>query len=511
MHQKQHVIMIILVFVLVTGIAPMPMPTNAQESPIKILAWVGSGTAPDEHSNSEPGQIVYLTGDNQVEVLFDLPQGANRIIPCTEQATSSNSRHFAFYAGTEKGSLYLVNGADTPVEVDKGVSAMSCVGMGTFQYSPDSSRFGYIDYVTGIQSPYASGWLYVKNSETYQSVFTTDTDASVSDENVTAFDLSNEALAFVSLFSDAEEAAIYYQANGFPDEVSTLFADDGCAFRNIQITIVNDNTLALVVGQRCTGGNTEWALYTVNISARSTNRTLVTGDVIGSYYAVARSNATIASPDGETLYFAYPDGIAQNSTHVQSVDLVNIQAGDPLFNNALMPIFTNNIYARTANAMPVISPDSAWLAVVSRSPDNDVAINVIELDAPELPPIVISAPNRGETVSAMQFTPDSGALLFVIGANNADNNSLFSLDLMSAAESRVMRGRFGQQIIVSPDGKYAAVPGWRIVNAPGQPNYLTLIAVNLETREPTTVFAGATVANDVVSDLRFVYPLSWRE
>ena len=143
MHQKRHVTSLILMFVLVARITAMS--ANAQEEPIKILAWVGSGTGPDEHSISEPGQIVYLTSDGQIEVLFDLPQGTNRVIPCTEQATSPNGRHFAFYVGNETGSLYQVDGADLPVEVDRGVSAMSCVGMGTFQYSPDSGRFGFID------------------------------------------------------------------------------------------------------------------------------------------------------------------------------------------------------------------------------------------------------------------------------------------------------------------------------------------------------------------------------
>ena len=499
----------ITLFLLVIIVITVTMTATAQEAPVKILAWIGNGVAPGEQSPDQIGQIVYLTGNEQFEVLFDLPPNTTRVMPCSEQATSPDGRYFAFFAGGDTGSLYWVDGANTPVEIDTDVNALACLGMGTFQYSPDGSRFGYIDYTTPLQSSYAAGWFYVLDAATQTPIFASDSTVG-GDNNVAAFDISNDAIAFVSLYLDADadvkEAAIFYQAGTYPVEISTLYADENCDFRSLEIAIIDANTLALVVAQHCE--NTEWALYRVNITQRSANRTLVTGNVAGGYYAVARSNVAVVAPDGNTLYLASPNGLERNIADIQAVNLTDIQTGAPLLTYAVMPLY--NGYTSSGNAWPGLSPDGNWWAVITNTADGDAAVNAVELGAPDLPPITVPAPARGNTISALAFTPNSSALLFVAGGNNTEDNSLFALDLVAAAESRVMRGRFGAQIVVAPDGQYAALPNWRIVNAPNQPNYLTLIAINLQTGEPITVFTGAEVVNDVVSNQRFVYPLSWR-
>lgn len=489
-----HAMRLRLIFsllILATGI-------GAQESePIKILAWVADGIAPGEQTT--PGDIVFIDENGPGDSLLAVPADAQRIQTCGEQAG-----YAAFFVGNDSGTLYMVDPDDNLYEVQNSVNAMVCLG--TLQFAGD--RFGYIDFLNDtLNSTYAIGWLYVRETSTRDELFNF--------ENVVDFDLHDESLALISFYTDdqgaANEAAVLVWTGGGPDEVSTLFTDEGCVFRSAQIVQVSAEQLVFTIGQRCTGG-TEWALFTVDLTTRSTNRALVINDVPGAYLPAARTNTLVASPDGNTAFATYPDGLGQNTAFVQPIHLDNIQAEPAIFNNAVMPVYINTtIYPRTLNAQPLLSPDGAWLAMVSNSPNDEAALHLIELNAPDLPPISINARNRGDTISSMQFLPDSTGLVFVIGGNNGDNNSLFAVDLASASENRLTRGRYGRAMVMAPDGQRVALTNWQVVDQANQENYLNLVTVDLATRETLTLFAGAEIMDDQPGEQRrFAYPLSWR-
>ena len=508
---------------LLLGISCMGVDSANAQDPIKILAWTGEGSYPGLHSLESPGQLVFIDGQGTMETIFDMPQGTTRVQPCSEQATSPNGDFFTFYVGEDNGSLYFVDDTDTLTHFDGGVRALTCLGMGTFQYSPDSNRFGYIDFVSdAVSSTYANGWLYVwDTADLAQNGDEAEPAISFNNDRVVAFDLSDDYLAFVSFYTDpndrANEAAIYFmEGDGVANEVSTLYAEEGCFFRSAQVAIINSDLMSLIVGQRCSAG-TEWVLYMVDTVNRTNNRTFVDGDVTGDYYAVARSNVMVASPDTGTVYFTYPDGFVENTTNVQPVILSDIQPTEPLFNNAQMPHFSESgVYPRSISSYPVLSPDGAWLALVTDLVTGDYVkdakLHVIELNAPELPPITSELHNNNhkDTFAVIAFTPDSRKVLYVGGGNNVQPNSLFMIDLASAAESRIARGRFGTQLLVAPDGGSAAVIDWQILNSIDQPAYQNLIVIDLESRETHTVFTGAEVVDEIVIEQHFIYPLSWR-
>ena len=159
-----------------------------------------------------------------------------------------------------------------------------------------------------------------------------------------------------------------------------------------------------------------------------------------------------------------------------------------------MPHFSESgVYPRSISSYPVLSPDGAWLALVTDLVTGDYVkdakLHVIELNAPELPPITSELHNNNhkDTFAVIAFTPDSRKVLYVGGGNNVQPNSLFM-----------------------PDGGSVALIDWQILNSIDQPAYQNLIVIDLESRETHTVFTGAEVVDEIVIEQHFIYPLSWR-
>jgi hypothetical protein len=491
--------------------APTPIPIIGQSGESvgmtvesSLLLWVADGLSPAQLTPANPGKIVALYGDGTVTELLNLPAGITRLNACGERATSPDGRFFAFYAGGDTGSLYFVDGVNAPSSLAE-VNALTCLGMGTFLYSPDSQRLGYINYAADASSSeFPVGALVVADTvnPANQTTF----------ENVTAFDLATGLVSFVSGFADSQgdvtEAGIFVWAgDGNPSEISTLFADNGCEFRSASLAFVTTEQLIVNLGQRCNGSRTTWALYSVDIDGRAAGLEL-SGNAVGSYFAASRPNTVIVAPDGETAYFTYPDGLAQNTVTLRAISLTDMEASDTLAANAIMPRFVaGRPFDVTANARPVISPDERWFAIVTNNGNNEAAINILDLNMPELPPLTISAGNRGDTISSMAFTADSAQLLFVSGGNDGGNNSLFTVNLATSIDSRVVRGRFDMPLVVASDNAVAAIPNWQ-----SEPeNRLTLVGVNLLGNDSTILYDGATFDGDALINRRFVYPLSWRQ
>lgn len=475
---------------------------NLQEP--RLLLWIGPGEEAGDHSAQEPGQIVLMDQDGTSETLMDVPQGTSRVYACTESATSPDARYFAFFiGGLESGTLYVMDGAEDPVQVAE-MSAMACMGMGTFQFAPDSSRFGYLDFEPGaVQSDFPQGMLHIVEADGLQeqNAF----------ESVSGFDFGDGFVTFVSLFTDnqgnATEAAVNVWVTQNPDEISTLFASNGCEFHTGQVSVIDENRVVVLMSESCSSGSPRWSLYTVNIEMNVATL-MLTGNAVSSYAWNARASTLQTSPDGAAAFFTYPDRLSISSVDLQATLIDDPQEGNILLNSGVMPRFETvipQIYDRDANASPVLSNNGRWMAIVSNDGNNNAAVNVIDLNAPELPPLTISAGSQGAIVSSMVFTPDNQRLLFVAGGHTGDNNSLFSVNLDSLTDSRILRGRYTREMVISPDSQFVALGEWI-------PNYLGLTVVNLENEQSGVLFAGVEFADDgQIASQDFVYPLSWRQ
>jgi hypothetical protein len=474
----------------------------------RLLAWVAPGAAPGQHGASQPGQIVFLDGEGNEEPVFDVPTQTARVHACGNEATSPDGRTFAFYVGgNDLGNLVMMRDADPNTTVlTTDLSVLTCTGNGTYQYSPDSTSFGYIAYPSDfgvVNSP--SGRLFLHNSEDFSLLNSFD--------NVSAFDMSDEATAMVSFFynnqSQATEVAVINFDGEIDREVATLFADEGCYYTSASVDIMPDGKFASVLGYRCTAGDgrTQWQFYVIDPA--NFNATLIASDVAGGgFFGGSRTNNVFGAPNGTTIFFTIPDGITNFTTGVKVVDVATSNQRDVFPNSGVMPRASFVPYLGE-NHPTVTSPDGNFLAIVRNDPNNRAGLTVLDLAQYDLPPIEITMPERGDLIGEMLFTTDNQRLIYTAGGAEGVSNSLFALDLLTGSERRIRRGNYGQGVL-SPDGRYIAISNWEILNDDEPPIY-TLVTLDLETTAELPLFIGADVIEGEVVNQRFAYPLSWRQ
>ena len=487
--------------------SPTPQPINIDlDGTAGVLAWVGEGRLPGQQSSDAPGELVLIERNGDVTPVFTLPSGTNRIYACGEQATSTDQRYFALYVGTDHGSLFIADQAETLFEIDR-IDALGCIGSGALQFSPNGERIAYIDFADNAQTdPVAQGIMYVRESnsrDTEEVLFSFD--------NVAAFDIADTQVAYVGIFSDYNEAALTIWDDGDTDEVGTFFSEQGCRFAGAQVSLMANNGVSILLGQRCeSGAGTRWAIYAGDIAGGGVTRVL-NGNATGSFFSESRTATLFASHEGEVMVYAIPNGIARNLVNLRMTTLTESDAGEDITESAVMPRLTSRLYNPEDNALPVVSPDGRWVAMVSNTVNNDVAINIFDLVNPDNPPLILNPVNRGDTISSIGYTPDSATLLFVAGGSNGDNNSLFGVSLEDGVDERLIRGRYGH-VIAAATGDFAILTEWRVLTDPREPSYLNLITMDLNDPDTTEVlFEGADIVNDSVTSQRFIYPLAWRE
>ena len=465
---------------------PTPEPTPTPIDPLpepRLMAWAGD-------------EVVLLGSNGVKESLLSLPDNTVRVRPCGERSTSSDGTHFAFYVGgTETGVLHQITDDDV-VQPIADVHTLACTGMGSFAYGDE--RLGFIDFLGSV------GGTNFPLGELHLVDLTGNPIAR--HENAGAFDFSGETTAFISGFpnsdGDVTEVGVFRldSADATSVEVSTLFSDEDCRFANSGITIIDTTQYIVVMGQSCPGGS-EWQLYRIDAEANRATREL-SGAAGGGFYADTRILSTFAAPSGLAFYFSYPNGWQRDRADLKSVMLSDVQDADPIVRFGVMPGFVTPTalnYDPDANALPAVSYDGRWVAVVSKDADSNTNLNLLDLNVPDLPPIVIPVNDVGDSISSLAFTLDSQRLLFVSGGYDGENNALFAVDLNSTSDERIIRGRFAEGIRPSPDIPFVALAQWSIEN---ESRKLEVVAVRLDSAQSEVVYTGA-------SD-ELVYLLSWR-
>ncbi len=472
-----------------------------------VLVWTVNETAePAVVGASNPGGLALLDGSGALTPVLDLPDGTARVVACGESAVSPNSQYFVFYVGGDEGALYYMNQQGQPVEIESAIRSV-CLGGGTFDFSPDSSRFAFIDYEPDAgQSSFADGFLRVYDATGGTEVFST--------ESVTGFDIGNENVAFLNFFTNdqgqADEVAVQIWNGESDREVATLRPDSSdetgqCRFTSGAVNILPDGNLSLILGQRCdrTGINT-WQLYTVNVAERSATRA-ASEEVVGGYQSFARTNAIFAAPDGSGFLFTVPDGVTANTSGLFRVDAADLTTQQIVERQLVLPANTT-----PANATPEVSQDGRWLAIVQTTPNAENSLLIFDMMDLGVPPITLSAGSAGDTVSAMEFTADSSRLFAVVGGDDKTENSIVAINLSDGSDFRVERGRYNNNLVVSPDGSEIVIGDWEFLEDPNEPPFLNTVAIDVEMSATTVLYEGAVVENGEVVTQSFAVPLAWR-
>jgi WD40 repeat protein len=507
MPAKRHYLVVgsLLLLLFTTVFTVLPQDTTPVPAQPHILVWQEAGPTPAQSSPSAAGELGLMSGSGEFESFLEVPAQTSRVRPCGDEATSPDGTRFAFYIGLDTGTLYLMTGAGEPAAVDD-VDALTCVGGGTFQYSPDSSQMAYVAYESDASaSEFADGFLHVVQTGDLTETFLY--------ENVTAFDITNDGVGFVSFFTnnrnEADEAAVLWWNGSTERELATLRPDENCRYTSASVAATPDNNLMIVLGHRCTSGDTRtsWQLYMVDAATRSA--TLAASEFqTGQFASFARTNQVIVLPDGDMALFAVPDGITANTIGLRLVNMADLSTSVLVEQQVVFPTLNQG-----SNAFPLISPDGRWLAVVVTTPNNDNTLNVYDLNDPSAAPITVSAGSRNDIISDMIFSPDSQRLVFIAGSESTGrtaDNSLIALDLNSGSDFRVKRGRFARGLAMAPDGSAVAVMDAQVLEDERQPPFLNLFAINIDTSETTLLYEGADVVDGEVTNQRFAKPLSWR-
>lgn len=510
---KRTCLTLVLSLLLVLGL-------QAQDTPLlpdgdKILVWIAPAVAPGRQTASQGGQIAYLTSTGAVETIMALPNGTTRVTPCGPDATSPDGSIFAFLTtitngGVETGSIHLVRGTDSQVEtLASNINPMMCYGSSPFEFAPDSTRYGYVEFAqiaTNAASP--TGILQIFNASDNAVLGRFD--------DVSDFDLSASGGAFVSFYKNAEQLAtevgIFVWDGANDREIATLRADENCYYASASITTLADGRLAALLAYHCRSQGTQWQLYLVDPASRS-SRLERSEPSAGGYFPFTDSNAIFASPDGLHLFFTVPDGISNQTVSIRTASLTDLASVRTYIGrDALMPSMSDlpyDAYPPTANATARLSADGRYLAIVTKTPDLDATLNVIDFNAPNLPAISIRAGDRGDTISEMLFSADNSLLFYVAGGNEGANNSLFALNLATGIESRITRGRYAQGVL-APDSRQIAILQWESYAADKDP-YLNLVVLDTFTTAETLLYEGGEVtAENTLINQSFAYPLSWR-
>lgn len=485
---------------------------QAQEAPPlndRLLVWVGAGSDPERFTREAPGVLAYLHFDGTLETLMVVPARTERVVPCGDSGRTPDGRTVFFYVGAEtEGVLYkLTSEMSEPVIFNAAVNAMACVGNGTAQFSADSAYFAYLNYNANYRFSNAPiGRLLI------QSV----ADASIvgNFENAAAFEMNAQGASVLSFYFDsrgeAVEAAVLLWDGENQREVATLFADHNnrCAYQTGSIAALPDGRQAVLLGLRCERGNVrdpQWQLHLIDPQTRSASQ-LLSGRAAGSYFPFARTNQIFAAPDGRSIFFVVPDGLTNRSTSLLQSDLNNPAANTIIERSALTASVSALPFASGGHPLRR-SRDGRWLAAVVSDPNGNTTLQAIDLNAPELLPIVLSAGARGDTISETTFAQSSERLFYVAGGLGGANNSLWVLDLVTGTEMRLNRGRY-EQGVISPDGDYLLMINYAVL-AEREPPYLTLTVVNTTSGAEALLFVGGEIVEGRLTNPRFAYPLAW--
>lgn len=456
-----------------------------------VLAWIGARDVASRTGRT--GQVVLISTDGTVSPLLEAPDTGRPASMCGERSISPDGKQLAFYVGGDRGTLYIMQGAQPPVALSE-IEYLACLGMGAFRYSPDGGRFAVLDYVPGAaRNDFAAGTLRIYDSTSLAQV--------ASFEGAVAYELGNTDAIFLRFFANgqgiADEAAVVLWNGSDEREIATIVpTEQGCRFTSGQVVRAGSNPIVLM-GQRCTRSDagTRWQLYTINGADGSV--TLANSDSQpGAFVTFARTNNLIPSPDGRTVYFTVPDGVAAYTVAVAAINLADMSITIPVERQAVFPNFSG-----TVEATPRFSPDGRWLVMVVTSPDNDNQLLAVDLNDPVGTPIAISAGSRGDTIPAFAFGESSSRLYYVGGG---EDNALYSLDLSSGTESRIVRGRFGVAMAVQGN-QIAVLDTRREENPPAV--FFDLVLVNADNAAKHTIYEGQPIAG---GGSTYAVPIAWR-
>jgi WD40 repeat protein len=248
----------------------------------------------------------------------------------------------------------------------------------------------------------------------------------------------------------------------------------------------------------------EWQLYSIPFPYDGSVNLIASDTQPGDFVSFARNNTMFFPSARDVGYFTVPDGVTANTVAIAAVTFgEDSEIRVVVERQAIFPTFRG-----ATNAEPRQSYDRRWMTFTLTTPNSDNSLYALDLVNSDNPPIIVGAGARGDTVSALAFSPDSARVIYTAGSSDGGDNSIFALDLESGTSARIRRGNFGRWLFVAPDGVRAAADEWVSVQDGNQTRqYHALRVVDLNTNTETTLFEDTT---SPANARQSAVPLAWR-
>jgi hypothetical protein len=491
-----------IVLVLLIGWLAVTSMSRAQDVPPlpdgqQILVWA-------QPVDGGGGELLLL-GEGGMQTVLPLSRNVSDVSPCGVHATSPDGRFVAFSVTDGRtANLYQMTDASPRLSIlSNNINAMTCV-VGV-QYDPDSARVGYLMWASpAANAIIPAARLLIHNTETLALVGNF--------ENVADFTMTSGGASFVTMFRNAQNEYVEVGVNVWDGtstrEVTTLVSNqsNGCVYTSASLDHITETRLAVTVGYRCRRGvtATQYQIYSVDLETRIATL-LLQGQTKTQFIPNAHTNHVIVAPNETAIFQLLPDNLRTDSGV-----LVEMQLAAPA-ERVLLPGAIQMPQANRAptNGLPTLSWDKRWLALVVNDANNSATLYAYDMDASTIPPIFVPSSSRGDRFTGLQFTSDSGTLVYLAGTPQV--NAAFAINLTTGITNRLARGRFNlDALALSPFTPTIALVDSRTLTD-GQPRYDVLVMVDVNTGAVTDLLVGANLANNRVRERLALVPIAWRK
>jgi hypothetical protein len=462
----------------------------------KLLVW---------SQGSDSGQLLLVDGGTVTEILA-LASAKPSVVPCGTAPTSPNGNASAFsVADVNTTTLYLMRGTDAQLLTLQGnINPMTCVG-DNLQYAPDSNRVGYLAWAapnTADITPSARLFIHNVGDNSIQANI----------ENVASFDMTQNGADYITFFANQNNKTVQVGINRWDGstsrEVTTIYADESntCDYQSANIRNMSNQRMAVILAYRCARGETrtQYQLYIVDVESNSSTL-LSSGVARGALFAFTRTTNIYPAPNGNAIFATIPDGVKNDSSKMLNILTENSAETVLIERNIVMP----QVNQTSPNAVPSVSYDGRWLAMVENDGNNIAKLSIFDLDNATFPPIVLTAGSAGDAISSVLFSLDSKKLFYVAGTDG-ENNSAFALDLATGVSNRLIRGKYNSVSAIAPSGSFVALTDRRSIRD-DQPTYDVIVMLDLANGTQKDVLVGADVTDSTVTNVRELVPIAWRK
>ncbi|MCD4687000.1 MAG: hypothetical protein K8S97_13810 [Anaerolineae bacterium] len=429
----------------------------------RVLMW--------EFTPDNNGRLEVLTAGGGDETLIDLPDAAtgNRIDwikRCGQDSWSAGGQGVAIFSGANTGevAIYPLAAGGAPVSLGTDVRRQACAGPATFQFSPDGSRVGYINYAFDFDDDPAGGLQEYPDGDLL--FFDANTGSQLASfDHVNSFAFHDDGAFMLRVYPNGEgygaEADLdFWDGSGRRNLVTLMpiyppdLEDVDCGIKDSSIVRLGD-TVYVLLGQRChqTSKNM-WRLISVPVAGGAATE-IVSGEPpfnAGFHHASYTVNL-IPTTDGAGLLATVPSGLTQNTSQLMWLT----PTGDVtvLFEGEGRHVMMDRLGEKLSEGrLFLTSPDGSALAF-STTTANDQSLWMLDLSTPGGVPVVLQEQGTNERV--FQHVWSANNRLFYI-AGSVQSNSLY-IASPGGSPQRLERGRFFR-LAVSYDGNKLAVAEW---------------------------------------------------